>query len=277
MEAIDQAADLLASRWHLDGSTARMRGDRTQWQLREPRKQDRQFRKRMEETFELLAELGFAEWVVDPASFNKVGYRACKVWLDGVDTTNQSPVKMEIYNHRNRLVPKDLTYRISRADGRAIVIGEHVGTLRVTDLRTRVTYYDGTIWSERHFRGQLEVNRMANADLVSPETTALQLAKAQEEFTRLGISDIKHAMLLSENYGEMLQAKMVPYLVGMYGTVPCAISLSYAYHQTSLQMAFFIVGKDGLPSAHFGRVVITGTGMAETAEMDIGALISAKV
>ena len=237
-----------------------------------PSKVDRQYSRMLAELLELLGTLGFAGWTTGVIPPKEDCWRGHKARLLGQDSATKGEVYLDLWQQHSRLSPKHMTMLVTRADtGRGLLVGVHIGTLRCTDLRTRTTYYDDVIWAERHFSAQLRCDQYNSQLSAEPEVIARQMAAATVQLAELGITDVKHALLpkpWEDHYG----ITMVPYLVGMYGTMPCAVRLAYK-NSDDLLMEFYLVSATGLCKLDFGQLVIGPTGKVVDSKMDIGKLL----
>ena len=244
--------------------------------LVEPKKGDRTLTARLHSITDKLEAIGFGGWrMADQAP---AGPSAARVRLVGNHVANAvvgPEVLFDIWNHHARLSPKDLTFSCYWSDtGRGVAVGAHVGAiLRITDLRSRTSWHDREDWSERHFRAQL-CSDARNRDLqVNPDFTIRQMFSATTQLAELGITDARHA-LLPDAGSETQNMKMVPYLVGMYGTMPTAIRMSYQRTSFAMTMEFYIMSPKGLCKVDFGNITLDITGQLVSKSMDIGKLLT---
>ena len=263
-DATQFAADLL-SRW--DGATT------------PPKKLDRSLAMRLGKVLAKLDRHGFSAWVPTGAWHSGVapsGGVAPRVRIVGnlVDKGVDIPVYMDLWNHHGRLTPKDIAYSVCRqSNDRGIIVGTMVrDIIRYTDLRDMLSQYDGGTWSERHYRAQLACDAVNKKLTVSPELILGQMTAAVKQLVELGITNECHALLPAAG-DDMQGATMTPYLVGLYGTMPCAIRLAYM-PDCNLLMEFYIVSGKGLCKIDFGHILIGISTKVLDKAMDIGKLLA---
>ena len=251
------------------------------WRKTASTKSDRTFTLRIAEILERLEQLGFGGWTtgvvpVDSQGNTKWGEPRCK--LMGCEVATSDPVYLDLHNHFCHVSPKYIAFSLRRvSNDRGILLGVNIGSLRMTDLRTRVSYYDDAQWSEVHFGGQLRADALNKKMPVTPEVIQRQLATATAHLAEIGITDPKHA-LLPRPYDDMYSIVLQPYLVGMYGAMPCAIRMSYKDQgDRLLRLEFYIVSPDGLCKLDFGHLHIDASGTVVDKEMDIGKLLAGPV
>ena len=227
-------------------------------------KTDRQFTRMLTELLEDLAGKGFSDWgqpVVPP----KKDYYDPRITILSQDGT----VELSLYNLHSRIAPKHIAYRITDvATGHALLLGTYTGSLRMTDLRTMVSQYDGVTWCERHFLGQLKVDTYNNQLQVGPGVIEKQVVAALAIMKDIGITDTKHALLPGAG-SDISYTTMRPWLVGMYGTMPVAVSIDYKYY---FCMQFYAIDITGICNLDFGFVKVDEDGKFEK-NLDIGKLL----
>ena len=235
------------------------------------KKVDRTYTVRMEELLQKLGEMGFGGWKV--AAVGK-GLDDPDAQLEGIEDSTSDLMTLRIYHSHGRRVPKHLTFSMIRQrNQRGVIIGVHVGTLRMTDLRTKQSYYDGAAWGLQHFRAQLAVENYRGKMNISPETVESHLAAAMKELVELGITEPQHLLLPAAGTERIRSLDMVPYLVGKYGDMPVAISMTYT-STDAITLTFFIVSPSGLVNLDFGFLQLTKYGRVGGKQMDIGKLLA---
>jgi hypothetical protein len=244
-----------------------------------PKKLDRSLAMRLGKVLAKLDAHGFGSWgpgVLAPADPKSSVDGRPRVRIVGnlVDKGESIPVYMDLWNHHNRLTPKDIAYSVCKlSNDRGVIVGTMVrDIIRYTDLRDMISQYDGGTWTERHFRAQLGCDAANKKLPVSPELILGQMSAAVKQLVELGITNECHALLPAAG-DELQHMTMTPYLVGMYGAMPCAIRLAYQ-QDCNLKMEFYIVSGKGLCKVDFGYILIGISTKVLDKAMDIGKLLA---
>jgi hypothetical protein len=234
-------------------------------------KMDRTFTERISEIVSRLEVMGFCSWQTGVVGDK---YQDPAAQLDGVEASSGDEVKLRLYNCDNRLVPKHLSFSLVRQrNGRGVVIGVHVGTLRFTDLRTKQSYYDGALWGLSHFRIQLAVEQFRAQLKIPAELVEKHLAGAAAQLVELGITETRHCILPQSGCMDVYRIVMVPYLVGKYGDMPVAVRLMYT-KSDCITLQFYIMDAIGTVNINFGYMVLGRNGEQVNSQMDIGSLLA---
>lgn len=239
------------------------------------KKADRQYVERTAELFDIFAQLGFGEWTSMLKNYieRKDKTDRPRVTFVGKELASGDAMEVELYNAYNRCMPKDLTFRLSYQNGRAIAVGQHCGTMRFTDLRNMRSYYDGFVWAASRLNGQLWAEKEAQTLRITPSEIEAHIAAATIQMNEHGIDNIQHALLPAPGGDKYRQITMKPYLVGAYGDMPVAININYIATAV-VQITFYMVSASGLCVKQFGYVNLDRSGKVEEVKVDIGKLLA---
>jgi hypothetical protein len=236
-------------------------------------KTDRTYTARIEELLLKLNAMGFGSWKEMPTPGGSKIDDPDAV-LEGVEEKSGDLVTLRVYHNHAKRVPKNLSFVLLRQrNNRGIVIGVHVGTLRMTDLRTKQSTYDGADWGLQHFRVQLAVESFREKITIPAEIVEAHLAAAAAKLVELGITETRHAILPRAGEEYVRDIDMVPFLVGRYGDMPVAIRLRYS-EPKNITLEFYIVGALGLVCLDFGYMKLDNRGNVDDSHMDIGKLLA---
>jgi len=243
-----------------------------------PSKPDRTYAPRVLSLLGTLGKLNFGEWVMgpkpDPKSASWWGAVArCRLQGKDLSSPEGRTVYLDLYNHHAKRVPKDVAFSVTLEDGRGLVVGLCREDIRYTDVRTRTSVYDGIPWTEQNFKFQLQADACNRDQLkLPPEKVILQVAAAMKFLVDVGITDCRH-VLLGED--DVYRCDMKPYLIGMYGTVPCAMSMDYRYG-AEMNVWFHTLSPMGLAQDNFGHIRVGISGELVESELDLAALFKRK-